>query len=150
MPSTRNGTVQERTPRPALRVVGDPAMPPLRRRNSEVRSREYLTPAEVDMLCKAARERRRYGHRDATMILIAYRHGLRVSELVALRWDQVDFPQGRLHVNRAKTDSRISGKIDRGGHRRFTGVGETPSLQSSFGGNVIGGRLDAMEADWRA
>ena len=53
--------------------------------------REYLTPAEVEMLCKAARERGRYGHRDATMILIAYRHGLRVSELVALRWDQVDF-----------------------------------------------------------
>jgi type 1 fimbriae regulatory protein FimE len=77
-------------------------MPPLRRRNREVRSREYLTPAEVEMLCKAARERGRYGHRDATMILIAYRHGLRVSELVALRWDQVDFAQGRLHVNRAK------------------------------------------------
>ncbi len=44
----------------------------------------------------------RYGHRDATLMLLAYRHGLRVSELVALRWDQVDFKAGLLHVNRAK------------------------------------------------
>ena len=44
----------------------------------------------------------RYGHRDATMILLAFRHGLRVSELVALRWDQVDLKQGLLHVHRRK------------------------------------------------
>jgi type 1 fimbriae regulatory protein FimB/type 1 fimbriae regulatory protein FimE len=52
--------------------------------------RAYLTPEEVDKLMSAARARGRYGHRDATMILLAYRHGLRVSELVALRWDQID------------------------------------------------------------
>jgi type 1 fimbriae regulatory protein FimB/type 1 fimbriae regulatory protein FimE len=44
----------------------------------------------------------RHGHRDATMILVAYRHGLRVSELVDLRWDQVDFRTATLHVRRAK------------------------------------------------
>jgi type 1 fimbriae regulatory protein FimB/type 1 fimbriae regulatory protein FimE len=49
-----------------------------------------------------ARDRGRYGHRDATMILIAYRHGLRVSELCTLRCDQVDFERGLLHVRRAK------------------------------------------------
>ncbi len=49
-----------------------------------------------------ARKRGRYGHRDATMILIAYRHGFRTSELVALRWDQVDLEQGLLHVQRIK------------------------------------------------
>jgi integrase len=54
------------------------------------RPREYLTPKEVERLIAAARQNR-YGHRDATMILIAYRHGLRVSKLCALRWDQVDF-----------------------------------------------------------
>jgi len=43
-----------------------------------------------------------YGHRDATMILVAYRHGLRVSELVDLRWDQIDFHHARLHVRRVK------------------------------------------------
>jgi type 1 fimbriae regulatory protein FimB/type 1 fimbriae regulatory protein FimE len=64
--------------------------------------REYLTEREVDQLCDAARVRGRYGHRDATMILIAYRHGLRVAELVALQWRQVDLEAGRLQVIRRK------------------------------------------------
>jgi type 1 fimbriae regulatory protein FimB/type 1 fimbriae regulatory protein FimE len=64
--------------------------------------RQYLTEAEVEQLMCAARKRGRYGHRDATMILIAYRHGLRVSELVALRWDQIDLEAGRLQVIRCK------------------------------------------------
>jgi site-specific recombinase XerD len=45
---------------------------------------------------------RRYGHRDATMILVAFRHGLRVSELCALTWDQIDFSHGLIHVRRLK------------------------------------------------
>jgi integrase len=65
------------------------------------RSREYLTEAEIEKLIKAAGENRQ-GHRDATAILIAYRHGLRASELVALRWDDIDFRTGKLHVRRAK------------------------------------------------
>jgi site-specific recombinase XerD len=50
----------------------------------------------------AAARSNRWGHRDATMILVAYRHGLRVSELVDLRWDQVDFEAAVLHVRRVK------------------------------------------------
>ena len=50
---------------------------------------------------KAAAENR-WGHRDATAILIAYRHGLRASELVAVRWDDIDLATGKLHVRRAK------------------------------------------------
>ena len=50
----------------------------------------------------AAARKNRWGHRDATMILVAYRHGLRVSELVDLRWDQVDFSTANLHVRRVK------------------------------------------------
>ena len=42
------------------------------------------------------------GHRDATATLIAYRHGLRSSEPVALRWDDIDFQTRKLHVRRAK------------------------------------------------
>jgi type 1 fimbriae regulatory protein FimE len=45
----------------------------------------------------------RSGHRDATAILVAYRHGLRASELVALRWDDIDLATGRSHVRRAKS-----------------------------------------------
>jgi len=107
MPSTKNGTVgiaSDRTAakRPAFRVVGEPASPPRRQRNGELRPREYLRPAEVETLVATAKNRGRYGHRDGTMILIAYRHGLRVGELCTLTWDQVDFGQGLLHVARLK------------------------------------------------
>ena len=64
------------------------------------RSREYLTDREVERLIEAAKENRS-GHRDSTAILVAYRHGLRASELVALRWDDIDLATGRLHVRRA-------------------------------------------------
>src|SRR5690348_12101072 len=53
------------------------------------RSREYLTDREIERLIEAAKQNRS-GHRDATAILVAYRHGLRASELVALRWDDID------------------------------------------------------------
>ena len=75
---------------------------PRRPRNADVRSREYLTEQEVEALMKAARRLGRHGHRDATLILLAYRHGLRVSELVSLRWEQADLAEGLLHVRRAK------------------------------------------------
>ena len=74
---------------------------PGRKPNADLRSREYLTEAEIEKLIKAARENR-YGHRDATMILVAYRHGLRASELVDLRWDQIDFATATMAVRRAK------------------------------------------------
>lgn len=61
-----------------------------------------MTPAEVRSLMRAALKRGRYGHRDATLILLAYRHGLRVSEAVDLRWEQVDLKAGLLHVRRLK------------------------------------------------
>ncbi len=64
--------------------------------------REYLTVKEVGLLMDTARKRGRYGHRDATMILVAYRHGLRAAELCALRWDQLDLGRGLLHVRRIK------------------------------------------------
>jgi site-specific recombinase XerD len=74
---------------------------PRRQPNRDLRTREYLTEAEVDRLMKAA-TRNRWGHRDSTMVLVAYRHGLRASELVDLRWDQVDFRTATLHVRRVK------------------------------------------------
>jgi len=69
--------------------------------NADYRSREYLTEREVDRLMKVAVDNR-HGHRDATMILLAFRHGLRASELCSLRWEQVDLTHGRLHIQRLK------------------------------------------------
>ena len=75
---------------------------PRRPRNADLREREYLTPKEVDRLQDAARKYSRYGHRDATAILIAYRHGLRASELCGLTWNMIELDSGRIHVRRAK------------------------------------------------
>jgi type 1 fimbriae regulatory protein FimB/type 1 fimbriae regulatory protein FimE len=73
-----------------------------RRPNGELRTREYLTEAEVEKLIAAAK-RNRWGHSDALMVLLAYRHGLRASEVVDLRWDQVDLDRNTaLHVRRVK------------------------------------------------
>jgi type 1 fimbriae regulatory protein FimB/type 1 fimbriae regulatory protein FimE len=83
-PTTVNGTV-----------------PPRRKPNAELRPREYLTAAEIERLIRAAGDNR-YGHRDATMILIAYRHGLRAAELCALKWDNVRLDEGKVHVARLK------------------------------------------------
>jgi integrase len=72
-----------------------------RRPNAEFRSREYLTPSEVEKLIEAAKGNR-YGLRDATMILVAYRHAMRASEVCDLEWSAIDFQAGVMHVRRAK------------------------------------------------
>jgi integrase len=77
-------------------------VPPKRLPNAALRPREYLTPKEVERLTEAARRRGRYGQRDATLILLAYRHALRVKELVELEWSSVDFDHQLLHVRRVK------------------------------------------------
>ena len=58
------------------RVVGRAT--PLRRPNAELRPREHLTEREVEALIEAAKLNR-WGQRDSTMVLIAFRHGLRAS-----------------------------------------------------------------------
>jgi integrase len=73
--------------------------------SSSVRTREYLTGNEIELLMTAARKRSRHGHRDSTMILIGYRHGLRASELCDLMWHQVELATGRVHVRRVKQGS---------------------------------------------
>jgi type 1 fimbriae regulatory protein FimB/type 1 fimbriae regulatory protein FimE len=72
---------------------------PKRVPNADLRTREHLTEAEVERLMDAARKNR-WGFRDATIILVAYRHGFRPAELVDLRW--IEFAAGALHVRRVK------------------------------------------------
>jgi integrase len=91
-----NATSIAKTPVIQKRTVARGRLP-----NVHYRTREYLTEREVERLMKAAGDNR-HGHRDATMILLAFRHGLRASELCSLRWEQVDLGHGRLHVSRVK------------------------------------------------
>jgi integrase len=102
-PTDVNGAVAvHSTGAAAARIPRRPAASmPRRPKNAELRPREYLTPTEVHQLLDAAKSNR-HGHRDATMILIAYRHGLRAAEVCDLRWSQVDLDQARLHVRRVK------------------------------------------------
>src|SRR5262245_12199212 len=97
-------------------TVDDRPHPPRRRPNADVRAREYLTDAEVSGLIAAA-GRNHYGHRDATMVLVAYRHGLRAAELWGIGvynrrqdirpWLRVDL----LGSGRIKMEERVDAPI---------------------------------------
>lgn len=85
---------------------------PSRPKNREVRSREYVLPDEVEALMSAAGNVGRHRLRDRTLILVGYRHGLRVSELVGLKWDQIDLKRAQMHVNRLKNGSAATHPIE--------------------------------------
>jgi type 1 fimbriae regulatory protein FimB/type 1 fimbriae regulatory protein FimE len=73
----------------------------LRKPNAELRTREHLTTDEVEKLIDSAGSNRQ-GYRDALMVLLAFRHGLRAAEVCDLRWEQIDFTAATLHVRRIK------------------------------------------------
>lgn len=70
--------------------------------NKDVRTREYLTSDEVEMIRKVIRKTSRNADRDEAIVLVMFRHALRVSEAVNLKWNQVDIKNAMLHVNRSK------------------------------------------------
>lgn len=100
-------------PKPKRQPLNSPKkksrpLPPTKPRNLDVRVREYLTPSEVKRLKNAAAKASRHGFRDSLLIAMTYRHAFRVGEVIDLRWSQVDFKSGRLHVDRLKNgDSSI-------------------------------------------
>jgi type 1 fimbriae regulatory protein FimE len=116
-------------------------LPPRRTRNIERRSREYLTPVEVDAMVSAAKGAGRYGHRDAALILLTYRHAVRVSEVVAWRRDQVDLEQGTIHVNRLKNGTPsvhpLRGPEIRALRRLFRGYPVSPYVFSTERGGPM-------------
>ena len=85
-----------------LNTQNGKVLPPERGFNKDRRAREYLLPSELEAVMEAAGTVGRHRVRDKTLIMLAFRHGLRVSELVGLRWDMIDLKAGHLHVNRAK------------------------------------------------
>jgi type 1 fimbriae regulatory protein FimB/type 1 fimbriae regulatory protein FimE len=72
-----------------------------RAKNAKYRQREYLTEGEIDSLLAAAGNSRN-PTRDRLLILMAFRHALRVSELVDIRWQQIDLDTATVHIRRAK------------------------------------------------
>jgi integrase len=98
----RSGRRNRKVLQPRSRAAPYSAIPPRRTKNLDRRTREYLTPAEVEKLLQASAKVGRHGARDRTLILLAYRHGLRVSELVTMRWEQIDLKAGVVHVSRLK------------------------------------------------
>jgi type 1 fimbriae regulatory protein FimB/type 1 fimbriae regulatory protein FimE len=99
--------------RPSTDFGAVTSKPPRKRPNAEVRSREHLTEGEVERLIKATAQNRQ-AHRDATMILMTFRHGLRTAEVTRLKWDAVDLDRAELSVVRVKngksTTHPLSGK----------------------------------------
>jgi site-specific recombinase XerD len=99
-------------------------------KNKDRRTREYLFHNEIEKLCKTALKLGRHGHRDATMILIGYRHGLRATELTQLKKTQINLEEGQIHVNRLKRGVTsihpLSGDEIRALRRIFREYSETP------------------------
>lgn len=87
--------------------------PKLRRpKNQDVRSREYLRPDEVERVLAAAKSTGRYPERDALLLLMMYRHGLRVSEAISLRWSDIDWGTAHIHIRRVKQGNPSNQQID--------------------------------------
>ena len=87
---------------PQLAKIVQFKKPPRTKKNKDLRTREYLSEDEIFKLIAAIRKRSRNPDRDECLIWMMFQHGLRVSEVVGLRWDQVNFKTGMLHVNRLK------------------------------------------------
>jgi integrase len=100
-----NAHLQLLTPTTVKRTVMPRRLP-----NHELRPREHLTEREVEKLIEAAKKNR-HGQRDATIILICFRHGLRASELCELQWSDVEFETATLHLRRAKNGAAATHPI---------------------------------------
>ncbi len=119
-------------------------------RNVDVRPMgEHLTPAQVEQVAIAAGKVGRCRFRDTWLIRIAFRHGLRASELIRLKWDQIDFKNGDLMVRRLKKgkDSRhpLGGDETRALHRLRKMFPDSPYVfPSQLGGPLTPSALQKM------
>lgn len=86
--------------------------PPGRRKNSELRPREYLLSDEVDQLIREAKTHSRYPVRDGLIILMGFRHGLRAGELVNLQWSDIDWRHPSIYIRRLKGSRDCSHRIE--------------------------------------
>ena len=111
-------------------------------RNKDRRPRgEYLRPEEIERLIQAVWKAGRHGHRDKTIIQMMFNHGLRVSEAVDLRWDDIDFRRGSVHVRRLKSSydsvQEIRGKEMRALRRLQRDYPKTPYVFNTERGGPL-------------
>jgi integrase len=120
-------------------------LPPNKPKNKARRAREYLTPEEVAHLIDSARALGRHGVRDAALILMAYRHALRVGEIVSLRWGQINMSEKKLQVIRLKSGkpsvhSLDADEIDALTNLRLHGAADCEFVFRSERGGPLGNR----------
>lgn len=77
--------------------------------NREYRGRDWLEPGEVEAMIQAVRRyaarhprSKRFAHRDEAIILLTWRHGLRISEALELKWQSINLTTGHVMVLRRK------------------------------------------------
>jgi type 1 fimbriae regulatory protein FimB/type 1 fimbriae regulatory protein FimE len=75
--------------------------------------RKHLVPEEARRLIDAAGKRGRYPFRDKVLLRVTYRHGLRASEAVGMRWDDIDLANGTMFVRRAKNGKDNTHSLDK-------------------------------------
>jgi integrase len=73
-----------------------------RHKNTQYRSREFLTPDEITELLQAAQTGRKFRDRNYALILMMFRHGLRAGEAATLKWDAISFSDKTIYINRLK------------------------------------------------
>ena len=90
------------TPSAGQELLSAAEATPKKRRAASEGERKHLTLLEVDRLLAATKDNPRTGLRDRCLILLMFRHGLRVTEACAMRLDQVDLESKILQVQRLK------------------------------------------------
>jgi integrase len=114
-------------------------------------ARRHLRPEEADKLIAAAGKRGRYPDRDRLLLRLAYRHGLRASEAVGLRWDSFGLDGGSLTITRAKggrTSTHTVARDDLGALRKMRKATNGPWVFETERGGPLS--VDAMQYIVRA
>ena len=117
----------------------------------KVSARRHLRPEEAAKLIAAAGKRGRYPERDKLLLRLAYRHGLRASEAVGLRWDSFDLDGGSLTITRAKggrTSTHTVARDDLGALRKMRKATNGPWVFETERGGPLS--VDAMQYIVRA
>lgn len=78
----------------------------IKRRAIKQETNTQLTSQQIDRLVRAAKQNGKHGTRNATLILMAHRHGLRVDELINMKWIHIDLEAGNLLVSRLKNGQK--------------------------------------------